>query len=60
MPEVIAYAAAARSQQQKNKLLRSVTDYVASRFETAREHMVQIVKAQPGDKARGGIPFDER
>lgn len=38
----------------------SVTDYVASRFETAREHMVQIVKAQPGDKARGGIPFDER
>lgn len=58
MPEVIVYATAGRSEQQKKKLLRSVTEAVASSFEIAREHVVvQIVEAQPGDKAKGGIPF---
>ncbi|WP_345791122.1 tautomerase family protein [Pseudomonas entomophila] len=61
MPEVIVYATAGRSDQQKKKLLRSVTEAVANSFEVAREHVVvQIVEAPPGDKAKGGIPFDER
>ncbi|MGY4523955.1 tautomerase family protein [Pseudomonas sp. UBA4617] len=61
MPEVIVYATAGRSEQQKKHLLRSVTEAVASSFEIAREHVVvQIVEAPPGDKAKGGIPFDER
>ncbi|WP_349292545.1 tautomerase family protein [Pseudomonas entomophila] len=61
MPEVIVYATAGRSDLQKKKLLRSVTEAVANSFEIAREHVVvQIVEAPPGDKAKGGIPFDER
>lgn len=61
MPEVIIYAVEGRSPEQKKKLLKAITHAVVESFEIAPEHVVvQIVESAPGNKSKGGIPFDER
>ncbi|MGI4836327.1 MAG: tautomerase family protein [Janthinobacterium lividum] len=61
MPEVIVYAVEGRSEEQKKRLLRAVTQAVADSFELSPAHVVvQIVESAPANKAKGGVPFDER
>jgi 4-oxalocrotonate tautomerase len=61
MPEVVVYAAAGRSAEQKKALMTGITKAVVDSFGVAAEQVVvQIVESPPDSKSRGGIPFSER
>ena len=61
MPEVIVYAIAGRSTDQKKSLMKDITDAVVKNFGAKPESVtVQIVEAPKTDKAKAGIPFSEQ
>jgi len=61
MPEVIVYAVAGRTPEQKKGLMKDITDAVVKNFGVKIEAVtVQIVEAPKTDKAKGGVPFTER
>jgi 4-oxalocrotonate tautomerase len=61
MPEVIVYAVAGRSAEQKKALMTGITKAVVDSFGVAAEQVVvQIVESSPDSKSRGGITFSER
>ena len=61
MPEVIVYAVAGRSAEQKKALMTGITKAVVDSFGVAAEQVVvQIVESSPDSKSRGGTPFSER
>jgi 4-oxalocrotonate tautomerase len=61
MPEVIVYAIAGRSAEQKKGLMKDITDAVVKNFGAKAEAItVQIVESPKDSKAKGGIPFTER
>ena len=61
MPEVIVYAVAGRSAEQKKGLMKDITEAVVKNFGVKAEVVtVQIVEAPKINKAKGGIPFSER
>jgi len=61
MPEVIVYAVAGRTPEQKKGLMKDITDAVVKNFGAKIEAVtVQIVEAPKTDKAKGGVPFTER
>jgi len=60
MPEIIVYAVAGRSADQKRALMRDITDAVVRNYGVPAERVVvQIVESAPDSKSRGGIPFSE-
>jgi len=61
MPEVVVYAVAGRSPEQKKALMTGITKVVVDSLGVAAEQVVvQIVESPPDSKSRGGIPFSER
>jgi 4-oxalocrotonate tautomerase len=61
MPEIIVYAAAGRSPEQKKGLMKDLTDAMVKNFGVPADVVtVQIVEAPKTDKAKGGVPFSER
>jgi 4-oxalocrotonate tautomerase len=61
MPEVVVYAIAGRTPEQKRGLMRDITDAVVNNFGVKPEAVtVTIVESQKTDKAKAGIPFSER
>jgi len=61
MPEIIVYAIAGRTAEQKRGLMKDITEAVVKNFGTAPEQVtVQIVESPKDSKAKGGIPFSER
>ena len=61
MPEIIVYAVAGRSAEQKRGLMKDITEAVVRNFSVAAEAVtVQIVESPRDGKAKGGIPFSER
>ena len=61
MPEVIVYAVAGRSPDQKRALMKDITEAVVRNFAIPAERVVvQIVESPKTDKAKGGVPFSER
>lgn len=61
MPEVIVYAVAGRSAEQKKALMKDITEAVAKNFAVDTGAVtVQIVESQKDSKAKGGVPFTER
>ncbi|MGH7087753.1 MAG: tautomerase family protein [Stellaceae bacterium] len=61
MPEIVVYAAAGRTNEQKRALMKDITHAVVRNFDVEPEQVtVQIVEAPKTDKAKGGIPFSER
>jgi 4-oxalocrotonate tautomerase len=61
MPEVIVYAVAGHSAEQKKALMTGITKAVVDSFGVAAEQVVvQIVESSPDSKSRGGIAFSER
>jgi 4-oxalocrotonate tautomerase len=61
MPEVIVYAIAGRTAEQKKGLMKDITDAVVKNFGVKIEAVtVQIVEAQKDSKAKAGVPFTER
>jgi len=61
MPEVIVYAVAGRSAQQKKGLMKDITEALVKNFGVDGANVtVQIVESAKDSKAKGGIPFTER
>jgi 4-oxalocrotonate tautomerase len=61
MPEIIVYAVAGRSAEQKKALMTGITKAVVDSFGVEAERVVvQIVESSPDSKSRGGVPFSER
>ena len=61
MPEVVVYAVAGRTPEQKRGLMKDITDAVVKNLGVNPELVVvSIVETAKTDKARGGIPFSER
>lgn len=61
MPEIIVHAVKGRSAEQKKLLMKRITEAVVDSFGVAADCViVQIVEAEPEDKARGGVPYSER
>jgi 4-oxalocrotonate tautomerase len=61
MPEVIVYAIAGRTAEQKKGLMKDITDAVVKNFGVKIEAVtVQIVESQKDSKAKAGVPFTER
>lgn len=60
MPEVIVYAVEGRSHEQKQGLVRDITDACAKHLGAPREAVVvQIVECPPSSKAKGGVLFSD-
>ena len=61
MPEVIVYAIAGRTAEQKKALMKDITDAVVKNLGVKIDAVtVQIVEAAKDSKAKGGIPFTQR
>ncbi len=61
MPEVIVYAVAGRSLDQKRGLAKAITEAVVTHFGAPADAVtVQIVECPPTDKAKGGVLFSDR
>jgi 4-oxalocrotonate tautomerase len=60
MPEVVVYAVAGRTQDQKRGLVQDITQAVVKNFGVEPQSVtIQIVEAPKGDKAKGGVLFSE-
>jgi 4-oxalocrotonate tautomerase len=61
MPEIVVYAVAGRSAEQKKALMKDISEAVVKNFGVKIDAVtVQIVEAQKENKAKGGVPFTER
>lgn len=61
MPEIIVYAAEGRTAEQKKSLMKDLTDAMVKNFNVDIGAVtVQIVEAPKINKAKGGVPFNER
>ena len=60
MPEVVVFAVAGRTAEQKKNLMKDISDAVVKNFNVPAERVVvQIVESAKSSKMRGGIPFDQ-
>ncbi|NPT35689.1 2-hydroxymuconate tautomerase [Paraburkholderia xenovorans] len=61
MPEVIVFAIAGRTAEQKRGLVQDITDAVTRNFGVPAETVVvQIVESAADSKAKGGVLFSDR
>ena len=61
MPEIIVYAVEGRSLEQKQGLLRDITEAVVKNFSVpAGVVTVQIVECSADLKSKGGVPYSQR
>lgn len=60
MPEIVVYALSGRTPEQKQRLMKAITDAVAEHFEVpAAGIVVQIVESNRDSKSKGGVPYSE-
>lgn len=60
MPEIVVYAVEGRSDEQKTKLMKKITDAVVESLDVDAERVVvSIVETKAVNKSRGGVPFSE-
>ena len=61
MPEIVVYAVEGRSLEQKQALLKDITDAVVKNFSVAPGLVtVQIVECSADLKSKGGVPYSQR
>jgi len=61
MPEVYVHAVEGRTPAQKKALMKDITDAVVKNFGTPADAVVvTIVESQKINKAKAGVPFNER
>lgn len=61
MPEIMVFAAAGRTAEQKRGLMRDLTEAMVRNFSVRPEAVtVQIIESPLTDKSKGGVPFSER
>lgn len=60
MPEVIIYAVEGRSHEQKQALVRDITDACVRHLGAPEEAVViQFVECPPSSKSKGGVLFSD-
>ena len=60
MPEITIYAMEGRSHEQKQNLVREITESCVKHLETPPEAVViQFVECPPSSKSKGGILFSD-
>ena len=60
MPEVVVYAIAGRSQEQKRALCKDITEAVMKNYSVPADAVVvTLVESAKNDKAKGGVLFSE-
>ena len=60
MPEVVVYALAGRSVEQKRGLVKDITAAVVKNFSVPADAVViTLVESVKNDKAKGGVLFSE-
>lgn len=60
MPEVIIYAMEGRSHEQKQGLVRDITDACVKHLDAPEEAVViQFVECPPSSKSKGGVLFSD-
>ncbi|NKE44999.1 4-oxalocrotonate tautomerase [Roseomonas frigidaquae] len=61
MPEIIIYAVAGRTTEQKRGLVKDMTEAMVKNFGVPAEAVtIQIVESDKDSKAKGGVLFSER
>ncbi|MBU8536232.1 tautomerase family protein [Falsiroseomonas tokyonensis] len=61
MPEIIIYAVAGRTTEQKRGLVKDMTEAMVKNFSVAPESVtIQIVESDKDSKAKGGVLCSER
>jgi 4-oxalocrotonate tautomerase len=61
MPEIVVFCAEGRTQEQKKGLMKDLTEAMVKNFGVKPDVVtVQIVESPKINKAKGGIPFNER
>jgi 4-oxalocrotonate tautomerase len=61
VPEIIVFAAAGRTKEQKRALVKDLTDAMVKNFQVPIESVtIQIVEAPLDSKAKGGVLFSDR
>jgi 4-oxalocrotonate tautomerase len=61
MPEIVVYAVEGRSLEQKQGLLKDITEAVVKNFKVDPGVVtVQIVECPAALKSKGGVPYSER
>jgi 4-oxalocrotonate tautomerase len=61
MPEIVVYAAAGRSAEQKKALMLGITEAVEKALQVPKDSVVvSIVETPKADKMKGGVLFSER
>lgn len=61
MPEIIVFAAAGRTTDQKRGLAKDLTEAMVKNFGVPKEAVtVQIVESPLDSKAKGGVLFSDR
>lgn len=61
MPEVVVYAVAGRSADQKKALMKDITDAVVKNFSVQPGQVViSLVETEKQNKMKGGVLFSER
>jgi 4-oxalocrotonate tautomerase len=60
MPEVVVYAIAGRSAEQKKALMKDITDAVVKNFSVQPGQVViSLVETEKQNKMKGGVLFSE-
>ena len=61
MPEVVVYAIAGRSAEQKKALMKDITDAVVKNYKVEPGAVVvTVVESEKQDKMKGGVLFSEQ
>lgn len=61
MPEIVVFALEGRTPEQKEALMKAITDVVSEHFSVPRDGIiVQIVESTRDSKSKGGVPYSRR
>ena len=61
MPEIVVFALEGRTSEQKEALMKAITEAVAEHFSVPRDGIVvQIVESSRDSKSKGGVPYSRR
>ncbi|MGF7191751.1 4-oxalocrotonate tautomerase [Robbsia andropogonis] len=61
MPEIVVYAAAGKTPEQKKQLMLGITEAVEKSFQVPKESVVvSIIETPKADKMKAGVLFSER
>lgn len=61
MPEILIYMVEGRPQEQKQAMMKDITEAVVRNLSVPPDAVVvQLIEAAPENKTKGGVPFTAR